>query len=63
MPGQKRCPQVYDTFAPGAALTGVGVAAVAAGAVTLAVDALRGKPRAYVSVGRDFAYFSVGGEL
>jgi hypothetical protein len=62
-PGQKRCPQVYDTFAPGAALTGVGVAGVVAGAAVLTVDALRNRPRAYVSVGRDYAVLSVGGEL
>jgi hypothetical protein len=62
-PGQRRCPQVYDTFTAGAALTGVGAAGVVAGAVVLSLDALRGRPRAYVSVGRDFAYLSVGGEL
>jgi hypothetical protein len=62
-PGQRRCPQVYDTFKSGAALTGLGVAGVVAGAVVLSLDALRGRPRAYVSVGRDFAYLSVGGEL
>jgi hypothetical protein len=62
-PGQKRCPEVYDTFVPGAALTALGVAGVAAGGAVLAVDALRSRPRAYVSVGRDFALLTVGGEL
>jgi hypothetical protein len=60
--GQRRCPQVYDTSGAGAALTGLGVAAVVGGVAVFTVDALR-KPRAYVSIGKDQVLLTIGGAL